>query len=340
MEADHEKWSPVAPGSRGESETIVALSTPPGRGALGVVRLSGPAAFAIVARLISPAALPAPRRAGLRRLVDVDGEPIDQAVVLCFPGGQSFTGEESVELHGHGSPFLLAAIVTACLGFGARAARPGEFSLRAYLNDRLDLAQAEAIADAIHAGTEAAARAAVRTLEGALSGQVTDLARDLLQARVLVESALDFSDEELPVLHAGEVARRLAALLTGCDVLLAAARHGTRLREGFTIVIAGRPNAGKSTLLNALAGREVAIVTPHAGTTRDVLRETLDLGGVPVQVLDTAGLRETDDPVETIGIARAWNVLAEQADLVLYLYDLVTGWTSEDAAPVEPAAGA
>ncbi|HKJ94922.1 MAG TPA: tRNA modification GTPase, partial [Gammaproteobacteria bacterium] len=256
-------------------DTICAAATPPGRGGVAVVRVSGPAAAAIAAAVLGE--LPAPRRAGFRRFRDGNGEVIDEGIALHFPAPNSFTGEDVLELQGHGGPVVVDRLLRRLHRLGARPARPGEFSERAFLNDRLDLAQAEAVADLIDAGSEAGARAAMRSLGGAFSGAVTDLADALTALRVYVESAIDFPDEEVDFLTDGEVARRLAALTGRLESTLAAARRGRVLRDGMTVVIAGLPNAGKSSLLNALAGEETAIVTEIAGTTRDTLRERIDI---------------------------------------------------------------
>lgn len=308
-------------------DTIVAVATPPGRGAVGILRLSGPAAFACAERLCG--ALPPPRQAGLRRFRDGDGTVIDQGLALAFPGPQSYTGEDVVELQGHGGPVVLDLLLRAALASGARQARPGEFSERAFLNGRLDLAQAEAVADLIHAASAQAARAATRSLEGELSRRVEAIAAELTALRVFVEGALDFSDEDIDWLGDAALHARLAALQAHLQGLLAEAARGRRLRDGLVVTLTGRPNVGKSTLLNALAGADVAIVTEIAGTTRDPLREHLDLDGLPVTVIDTAGLRESQDPVEQEGIRRAHRALA-QAELALFLLDDREGLTAED----------
>ncbi|MEQ1439210.1 tRNA uridine-5-carboxymethylaminomethyl(34) synthesis GTPase MnmE [Fontimonas sp. SYSU GA230001] len=310
------------------TDTIVAIATPPGRGAVGILRLSGPRAVAIAERLAG--ALPPPRQFAWRHFRTADGEAIDSGLVLRFAAPASFTGEDVVELQGHGGPVLLQALVEAACAAGARPARPGEFSERAFLNGRLDLAQAEAIADLIDAGTRDAARAAQRSLDGALSQRVTAVADELTALRVWVEGALDFSDEDIDWLGDARLRERIAALREHLQVLLADAGRGRRLRDGLTVALTGRPNVGKSTLLNRLAGAEVAIVTEIPGTTRDVLRENLDLHGLPVTLVDTAGLRDTDDPVEREGVRRARAAL-ERAELALFLVDARSGITAEDA---------
>ncbi|MGH8446307.1 MAG: tRNA uridine-5-carboxymethylaminomethyl(34) synthesis GTPase MnmE [Solimonas sp.] len=309
------------------TDTIVAIATAPGRGGVGIVRLSGPQSARIAAKLCG--ALPAPRTAALREFRDAAGETLDSGLVLHFPAPRSFTGEDVVELQGHGSPVALNLVVQAACAAGARPARPGEFSERAFLNNRIDLAQAEAIADLIDASTAEAARAAQRSLDGELSRRVHEIAEQLVELRMFIEGALDFSDEDVDWLGDATLATKLAATQAALDALLAQAAQGRRLREGYTVALTGRPNVGKSTLLNRLAGAEVAIVTDIAGTTRDVLRENLNLGGLPVTLVDTAGLRESDDPVEREGIRRARRAL-EQAELALFIIDARDSLTDED----------
>jgi tRNA modification GTPase len=299
-------------------DTIVALATPAGRGGLGVVRVSGPDVPALAAAVIGE--LPPPRVATLRRFRGADGEALDTGLVLFFPAPHSFTGESILELHGHGGPVVLGLLVERFVALGARRARPGEFTERAFLNDKLDLAQAEAIADLIDAGSAQAARAALRSLDGAFSVAVQGLTDGVTGLRLFVEAAIDFPDEEVEFLADGKVAARLEALRTDLQTLTQRAAEGARLRDGLTLVIAGAPNAGKSSLLNALAGHAAAIVTPIPGTTRDVLRERLDLDGVPLHLVDTAGLRLTDDPIEQEGVRRARVELA-RADAVLLVVD-------------------
>jgi len=310
------------------ADTIAAIATAPGRGAVGILRLSGPQAFAIATRLAGP--LPAPRLAALRHFRDERDSTLDEGLVLRFPGPNSFTGEDIVELQGHGGPVVLDLLLRAACACGARVARPGEFSERAFHNGRMDLAQAEAVADLINAATAQAARAAQRSLDGALSQAVTALTEELVALRVFVEGALDFSDEDVDWLADTQLRTRMAALAAHLDALLAQAAQGRRLREGLVIALTGQPNVGKSTLMNRLAGAEVAIVTEIAGTTRDVLRENLDLGGIPVTLVDTAGLRDSEDVVEREGIRRARAAL-EHAELALYLVDDRAGTDDADA---------
>ena len=303
-------------------DTIVASATPPGRGGIGIVRLSGPLVPAIARELLG-GALPAPRRAHLAGFHTAGGEVIDFGLALYFPAPQSFTGEDVLELQGHGGPLIQERLIECALALGARRARPGEFSERAFLNDKLDLTQAEAIADLIDAGSTAAARAALRSLQGEFSALVHAVAQALTELRVYVEAAIDFPEEEIDFLSTQELAARLALVATRFDTVERSARQGRLLSEGMTLVIAGRPNAGKSTLLNRLAGYDAAIVTPLAGTTRDLLRERIQLDGLPVQLVDTAGLRAPDaaaDVVELEGMRRARAEL-QRADRLLFVID-------------------
>lgn len=316
------------------SETIVAIATPNGRGGIGVVRVSGSAARAIAQALCGIE--PVPRRAHYVTFVDAVGVPLDRGLALFFPAPRSFTGEDVLELHAHGSPVVLDALVRRACELGARPARAGEFSERAFLNGKLDLAQAEAVADLIAAGSAAQARAALRSLEGEFSRRVETLARTLLRLRVEIEAAIDFSEDASEGASQSKLEQLFAAADTQFRALLTATQRGVRLTGGLHAVIMGAPNVGKSSLLNALAGRERAIVTDIPGTTRDVLRESLVLDGIELTLADTAGLREATDVVETEGIRRARAELA-QADLVLLVVD---GMASDVAALVEVPPGA
>lgn len=300
------------------TDTIVAVATPPGRGGLGVVRLSGPAVRTLAQALLG--SLPAPRQASLRRFRDAAGEAIDEGLALFFPAPHSYTGEDVLELHGHGGPVLLETLVSRMVALGARRAAPGEFTQRAFLNDRMDLAQAESVADLIDAGSREAARAALRSLQGELSTRVEALTAALTELRVYVEAAIDFPEEEIDFLADAALAARFQSVQTQLSSTLGSARQGRLLRDGMTVVLAGRPNAGKSSLLNRLAGYEAAIVTPIPGTTRDVLRERIHLDGMPLHILDTAGLREGRDLVEQEGIRRAQAEM-QRADRVLFVID-------------------
>lgn len=318
------------------TDTIFAIATPPGVGGIGVIRLSGPKARP-VGEAVAGRALQ-PRHAHLCRFLDGDGAAIDQGIALFFPGPASFTGEDVVELQGHGGPVVQQLLARRLAALGARMARPGEFSERAFLNDKLDLAQAEAIADLVSAGTEAAARAAHRSLEGALSRRVNALQEHLTGLRVFVEAALDFPEEEIDFIAGSDVGDRLDALAGETESLQREAHRGQVLRDGITVAIVGAPNAGKSSLLNALAGRDAAIVTDIPGTTRDVLRETLSLDGLPVHVADTAGIRESEDIVEAEGVRRARAAMTA-ADLVLLVLDPTQDEAPQQALAAEVPAG-
>ncbi|HSA45379.1 MAG TPA: tRNA uridine-5-carboxymethylaminomethyl(34) synthesis GTPase MnmE [Candidatus Competibacteraceae bacterium] len=311
------------------SDTIAAIATPPGRGGVGIVRLSGPLSAAVAKAVCGD--LPKPRHAAFRRFRAGDGGVLDEGIVLYFPAPHSFTGEEVLELHGHGGPVVMDLLLARTLELGARPARPGEFSERAFLNDKLDLAQAEAIADLIASTTAEAARAAVRSLEGEFSQRIQELVAGLIELRMYIEAAIDFPEEEIDFLADDRIAEQLSVLRERLSALQTAAGQGRLLRDGMIVVIAGRPNAGKSSLLNQLAGREAAIVTEIPGTTRDVLREQIAIDGMPLHVIDTAGLRDSDDPVEQEGIRRAWAEIAT-ADRILLLVDDRQGLTTEEQA--------
>lgn len=341
-----------------QTETIVAVATAPGRGGVGIVRLSGPAARQIGEAMIattgaatasngSPTSgLPAPRVATLAKFHDGTGAVLDEGLVLSFPAPHSYTGEDVLELHGHGGPVVLEALVARAIELGARRANPGEFTLRAFLNEKLDLVQAEAVADLIDAGSLAAARAAVRSLQGEFSRRVHELTEALIELRIWIEAAIDFPEEEIDFLADRALTSRLTALRERFASVLRSAEQGRVLRDGMTVVIAGRPNAGKSSLLNALAGHDAAIVTPLAGTTRDVLRERIAIDGMPLHVIDTAGLRSLEDDaadvVEAEGIRRARIEMA-RADRILFVIDTHTdpqaqAWQDERAnLPVDVA---
>ena len=308
------------------AETIAAVATPPGRGGVGILRISGSASPDIL-KTLTGRPLPKPRRAVFTQFQDAQGQGIDAGLALYFPAPRSFTGEDVVELHGHGGPVIMDLLLERVCALGARLAKPGEFSERAFLNDRMDLVQAEAVADLIDAGSRDAARAAVRSLDGVFSREIQALAEQVLRLRVYVEAAIDFPDEEVDFLSDGVIAAHIEEIAAKIQALQANASQGQVLRDGMNVVILGRPNAGKSSLLNRLAGRESAIVTQIPGTTRDVLREFIHLGALPLHVVDTAGLRDSDDPVEREGIRRA---LAETqgADHLLLMFD--------DREPIAP----
>jgi tRNA modification GTPase len=301
-----------------ESDTIAAIATAAGRSGIGVVRISGPRVASLIAAIIGRPL--APRRAVLAEFRGARGEIIDQGLALYYPAPHSYTGEDVLELQGHGGPVVLRELLKRCLEEGARVARPGEFTERAFLNDKLDLAQAESVADLIDAATAEGARSALRSLRGAFSQRVEELSRAVIELRTLVEATLDFPDEEIEFLRQADAQAKLSALRAKLAEVLAATRQGSLLREGIRVVLAGAPNVGKSSLLNQLAGEELAIVTEIPGTTRDAIRQSINLEGVPAHIIDTAGLRETTDPVEQIGVARTWEAI-QNADLVVILRD-------------------
>jgi len=313
-----------------DRETIAAVATAPGRGGIGVVRVSGARAKALAITLSGRE--PIARHAHYGPFHADDGEVIDEGLMLFFPGPHSFTGEDVLELQGHGGPVVMDMLLRRCVELGARLARPGEFSERAFLNDKLDLAQAEAIADLIEASSAEAARNAVRSLQGEFSRRVHQLTERLIQLRIYVEAAIDFPEEEIDFLADGHVLGLLDGVRAELSTVLREAGQGSLLREGMTVVIAGLPNAGKSSLLNALAGREAAIVTDIAGTTRDILREHIHIDGMPVHIIDTAGLRDTDDQVERIGVERAIKAI-EDADRILLMVDASTSPTGASESP-------
>lgn len=310
-------------------DVIAAVATAPGRGGIGVIRISGPDLGAYVAALAGRDV--PPRQAVLATFRDAAGAPLDQGLLLHFPGPGSFTGEDVIELHGHGGPVVLQLLLSRCLDLGARLAEPGEFTRRAFENGKLDLAQAEAVADLIDASTASAARSAVRSLQGDFSRQIHVLNDELIELRALTEATLDFPEEEIDFLEAANAFARLDALSQRLAAIFAKARQGKLLQGGLHVVLVGQPNVGKSSLLNALAGDELAIVTPIAGTTRDVVRGSLQIEGIPLHVVDTAGLRDTEDQVEQIGIARTWKAV-DEADVVLLLTDAQHGITAAEEA--------
>ena len=314
------------------ADTICAIATPAGAGGLGIVRVSGPGVPEISRTLMG--FLPSPRYATLADFTDSENEVIDSGIALYFPAPHSFTGEHVLELQGHGGAFILQRLMRRVLNLGARAARPGEFSERAFLNDKLDLVQAEAIADLIDSGSDAAARAAQRSLQGVFSSQVHELQEELTSLRVFVEAAIDFPEEEIDFLAESDVVQQVNTAGRHLSGLLEGARQGRLLRDGIVLAIIGRPNAGKSSLLNALSGQDSAIVTAIPGTTRDVLREQIDLDGIPVHVADTAGIRETSDLIEAEGVRRARQAL-ESADIVLLIKDVSNNADSEQDLSAE-----
>jgi len=299
-------------------DTIAAQATAPGRGGVGIVRVSGPKAALIAESVLGYA--PKPRYAHYSPFKDEQGNELDEGIALYFPGPNSFTGEDVFELQGHGGPVVMDFLLQRVQSLGARLARPGEFSERAFLNDKLDLAQAEAIADLIDSSSQHAARCALRSLQGEFSRRIDHLVESLIHLRIYVEAAIDFPEEEIDFLADGKVLNDLHSIINNLEDVQIEAKQGSLIREGMSVVIAGRPNAGKSSLLNALAGRETAIVTDIEGTTRDVLREHIHIDGMPLHIIDTAGLRDAPDEVERIGIQRAWDEI-QKADRVLLMVD-------------------
>jgi tRNA modification GTPase len=324
--------------SNNDTDPIAAIATAPGRGGIGVIRLSfgraGEAAAKHAMLALCGQLLDA-RHASYVPFIDAHGEAIDRGIALYFPAPHSYTGEHVLELQGHGGPIVLQLLLQRAVEtgreFGVRLAEPGEFTRRAFLNDKLDLAQAEAVADLIEASTEAAARSAGRSLDGAFSREIHALVEDVITLRMLVEATLDFPEEEIDFLEAADARGKLARIRALLDRVLADARQGALLREGLSVVLAGQPNVGKSSLLNALAGAELAIVTPIAGTTRDKVTQTIQIEGIPLHVIDTAGLRDTEDEVERIGIERTWGEI-DRADVVLHLLDAREALSADDAA--------
>ncbi len=309
------------------ADTIAAIATAPGVGGVGVVRVSGPDSRAI-AHAVTGRAL-RPRVARFCSFLADTGQPIDEGIALFFPGPRSFTGEDVLEIQGHGGPVVLDILLSRCLELGARPARPGEFSERAFLNGKLDLTQAEAIADLVESTTSLSARLAIRSLQGAFSRRVHALVDDLVRLRTGVEATLDFPEEDVDDTLSRDLLEQLIALIAATDQVLFEAHQGERIRDGLSVVIAGRPNSGKSSLLNALVQQDAAIVTPIAGTTRDLLRYDMEIGGLPVTVIDTAGIRDTQELVEQEGVRRAREQLAK-ADQILWVYDASLGLDGEE----------
>jgi len=310
-----------------DNDTIAAIATPPGRGGVGIIRVSGPLVTQIAEAILGK--LPKPRFADYLPFLDQNNETIDSGLALYFVAPNSFTGEDVLELQGHGGPVVMDILLQRVLTLGARIANPGEFSERAFLNDKVDLAQAEAIADLIEAGSEQAAKSAVKSLQGEFSRWIDESVEALTHLRMYVEAAIDFPEEEIDFLSDGHVTKSLENILAEMDKIFASAQQGVLLRDGMRVVLIGQPNTGKSSLLNALAGRDSAIVTDIAGTTRDVLREEINIDGMPLHVIDTAGLRDSEDVVEQEGIKRTW-IEIEQADRALLLVDDKTGITEDD----------
>lgn len=307
------------------ADTIVAAATPPGRGGIGIVRVSGPKTPEIAAVMLGQ--LPQARHVTFARFMDGQQQPIDAGLALFFPAPHSYTGEHVLELHGHGGPVVVEAVVARALELGARMAQPGEFTQRAFLNDKLDLTQAESIADLIDAGSREAAQAAMRSLQGEFSSMVQGLTEAVIDLRTHVEAAIDFPEEEIDFLADRQLDERIQTVRDHFGGVEQSARQGRLLRDGMTVVIAGRPNAGKSSLLNRLAGYEAAIVTAVPGTTRDIVRERISIDGMPLHVLDTAGLRQSSDEVEAEGIRRAREEM-KRADRVLFVVDAATDYAA------------
>ncbi|KIO49642.1 tRNA uridine-5-carboxymethylaminomethyl(34) synthesis GTPase MnmE [Nitrosospira sp. NpAV] len=311
----------------GSTDIIAANATPPGRGGIGVVRVSGKSLQSLALSVIG--LIPQPRHATFSKFIDENGAAIDHGIALYFPSPHSYTGEDVLELQGHGGPAVMNLLLSRCLSAGARLAQPGEFTLRAFLNGKLDLAQAEGVADIIDASTGEAARCAMRSLQGEFSAVIVGLVQALTELRMLVEATLDFPEEETVTLQQANVYARLEAIQSRLEEVLTAAKQGSLLREGVSVVMVGQPNVGKSSLMNQLAGEETAIVTEIPGTTRDAIRQTVEIEGIPFHLVDTAGLRETDDLVEKIGIART-HAAIERSDLALLLIDRRLGVLPED----------
>jgi len=313
------------------TELIAAIATPAGRGGIGIIRVSGTDISRVVEGIVCRALTP--RIATNANFIGAHGETLDQGLALYFPAPASYTGEAVLELHGHGGPAVLAQILRRCLDLGARLAEPGEFTKRAFLNGKIDLAQAEGVADLIDAATATAARAAARSLSGAFSAEIRAVVDGLTELRMFTEGALDFPEEDIEFIHEADALGKLARIRARLDSIAARSRQGSLLRDGLDVVLIGQPNVGKSSLLNQLAGDDVAIVTPHAGTTRDAIRSSVEIRGIPLHIIDTAGLRESEDPIERIGIDRTWTAIG-RADLALIVTDARAPEHTADAAIV------
>ena len=316
-----------------DKDTIAAVATAPGKGGIGIIRLSGDKASAI-AQHITGLSMLEPRHAHYASFYDQHGEKLDSGIALFFPGPNSFTGEDVIELQGHGGRVILDLLLTEAIAHGARIARPGEFSERAFLNNKIDLVQAEAIADIIESSSQSAARSAVRSLSGEFSEKINQLTHDLTQLRVYVEAAIDFPDEEVDFISDSTLVHSLDAILKSIDAIYQQARQGQLIRDGLSVVIIGKPNAGKSSLLNLLAGDDLAIVNQQAGTTRDILREDIHIDGLPLRIIDTAGLRESPDEIEQEGIKRAKREI-EKADTLLYMRDISENGNKENLSTLD-----
>lgn len=314
------------------TDTIAAIATASGAGGIGVVRVSGALSRTIASEILG--CCPAPRHAAYLDFKQANGDLIDRGIAIFYPNPHSYTGEDVLELQAHGGTALMQILLARCISLGARQAEPGEFTRRAYLNDKMDLAQAEAVADVINAATAEAAKSAVRSLSGEFSQRINTLLLKLIDLRMYVEACLDFPEEEIDFITQGRVGEKLAIIIAELNFVFAKAKQGSLLREGINVVLVGQPNVGKSSLMNQLAGEEVAIVTAIAGTTRDTIKNAIQINGVPLHVIDTAGLRETDDEVEKFGIARTWASL-ETANIALLLVDAAHGITEAEKSILE-----
>ena len=310
-----------------DSESIAAIATAPGRGGIGIVRVSGKNIDPLMLGILGK--IPEPRRAVRSGFFDAEGQSLDEGLAIYFTGPASFTGEDTLELQAHGGPVVLQMILDRCLELGSRAAKPGEFTQRAFLNDKMDLAQAEAVADLINASTTVSARCAMRSLSGDFSRSIKSLVAELIEIRMFVEASLDFSEEEIEAKNSNDLIARLMSLRNAIDQTIERGRRGSVLRNGLNVVIVGRPNMGKSSLLNVLVGEDVAIVTAIPGTTRDAIRQTINIEGVPLNIIDTAGLRDTPDEVEILGIGKTWEMV-EHADVVMLIVEAGVGIQHED----------